>query len=59
MTTGKSIVSTIQTFVSKVISLLYNMLSSFVIVFLLRSKRLLISGLSLVQFSRSVVSDSL
>ena len=59
MTIGKSIVSTIQTFVSKVISLLYNMLSSFVIVFLPRSKRLLISGLSLVQFSRSVVSDSL
>ena len=35
----------IQTFVSKVVSLLFNMLSSFVIAFLLRSKCLLISWL--------------
>ena len=34
-----------QTFVSKVISLLFNMLSSLVIAFLPRSKRLLISWL--------------
>ena len=45
MTTGKTIVLTIQTFVSKVISLLFNTLSRFVIDFLLRSKRLLISWL--------------
>ena len=41
MTTGKTIALTIQTFVSKVMSLLLNMLSRFVIAFLLRSKRLL------------------
>ena len=45
MTTGKTIALTVQTFVSKVISLLFNMLSRFVIVFLPRSKRLLISQL--------------
>ena len=36
MTTGKTIVFTLQTFVSKVMSLLLNMLSRFVIAFLLR-----------------------
>ena len=45
ISTGKSIVLTIQTFVSKVISLLFNMLSRFVIAFLPRSKCLLISWL--------------
>ena len=45
MTTGKTIALTIQTFVSKVMSLLFNMLSRLVIAFLPRSKRLLISGL--------------
>ena len=45
MTTGKTIVFTIQTFVSKVMSLLFNMLSRFVIAYLPRSKRLLISWL--------------
>ena len=45
MTTGKSIVLTRQIFVGKVISLLFNMLSTFVISFLQRSKRLLISWL--------------
>ena len=45
MTTGKTIVLTIQTFVSKVMSLLFNMLFRFVISFLSRSKWLLISGL--------------
>ena len=45
MTTGKTIVLTIQTFVGKVMSLLLNMLSRFVIAFLPRSKRLLISWL--------------
>ena len=45
MTTGKTIALTRQTFVDKVMSLLYNMLSRLVIVFLPRSKRLLISWL--------------
>ena len=43
MTTGKTIVLTIQTFVSKVMFLLFNMLSRFVITFLPRNKHLLIS----------------
>ena len=41
-TTGKAITLTRWTFVGKVISLLLNMLSRFVIAFLPRSKRLLI-----------------
>ena len=45
MTTGKTIALTRQSFVGKVMSLLLNMLSGFVIVFLPRSKRLLISWL--------------
>ena len=45
MTTGKTIALTRQTFVGKVMSLLFNMLSRFVIAFLSRSKRLLISWL--------------
>ena len=45
MTTGKTIALTRQTFVDKVISLLFNMLSRLVITFLPRSKRLLISWL--------------
>ena len=40
---GKTIALTIQTFVSKVMSLLFNMLSRFVIAFLSRSKHLFIS----------------
>ena len=44
-TTGKTISLTRQTFVGKVVSLLFNMLSSFVIAFLPRSKYLLISWL--------------
>ena len=43
MTTGKPIAFTIVTFVSKVMSLLFNTLSRFVIVFVIRSKHLLIS----------------
>ena len=39
MTTGKTTALTIQTFVSKGISLLFNMLSRFVIAFPPRSKR--------------------
>ena len=43
MTTGKTIALTRWTFVGKVMSLLFNMLSSLVITFLRRSKHLLIS----------------
>ena len=43
MTTGKTVALTIQTFVGKVMSLLFNRLSRLVIAFLPRSKRLLIS----------------
>ena len=67
MTIGKTIALTIQTFVGKVISLLFNMLCRFVIAFLPWSKCLFISWLqsssavifSSVQFRRSVVSNSL
>ena len=45
MTTGKTIALTRQTFIDKVMSLLFNMLSSLVITFLPRSKCLLISWL--------------
>ena len=45
MTTGNTIALTRQTFVSKVMSLLFNMLSRLVITFLPRSKCLLISWL--------------
>ena len=47
MTTGKAITLTKQTFVGKVMSLLFNMLSRLVIAFLPRSKRHLISWLQL------------
>ena len=45
MTTGKTIALTRWTFVGKVMSLLFNMLSRLVITFLPRSKHLLISWL--------------
>ena len=45
MTTGKTIALTRQTFVGKVMSLIFNMLSRLVITFLPRSKHLLISWL--------------
>ena len=45
MTTGKTIALTRWTFVGKVMSLLFNMLSRLVTGFLPRSKHLLISGL--------------
>ena len=51
MTTGKTIALTRWTFVSRVMSLLFNMLSRSIIAFLPRSKRLLISWLQ----SRSAV----
>ena len=45
MTTGKTIALTRQTFVGKIMSLIFNMLSRLVIAFLPRSKHLLISRL--------------
>ena len=45
MTTGKTITLTIQTCVSKVMSLIFNTVFRFVVAFLPRSKRLLISWL--------------
>ena len=48
MTTGKTIALTRQTFVGKVMSLLFNMLSRFVIAFLSRSKHLLISPAAVI-----------
>ena len=55
MTTGKTIPLTRCTIVGKVLSLLFNMLSGFVIAFLLRSKCLLISWL---QSPPSVILES-
>ena len=54
MTTGKTIALTRQTFVDKLMSLLFNMLSRLVITFLPRSKRLLISWL---QSSSAVILE--
>ena len=54
MTTGKIIALTRWTFVGKVMSLLFNMLSKLVITFLPRSKRLLISWL---QSPSAICSD--
>ena len=54
MTTGKTIALTKQTFVGKVVSLLFNMLSRLVITFLPRSKCLLISWL---QSSSAVILE--
>ena len=48
MITGKIIILTIWTFVSKVMSLLFNMMSRFVIAFLLKTKHHLISWLQLL-----------
>ena len=45
MTTGETIALTRQTFVGKIMSLLFNMLSRLVVTFLSRSKRLFISWL--------------
>ena len=46
MTTGKTLALTIQTFVGKVMPLLFDMLSRFVIAFLPRSRCILIYGYS-------------
>ena len=55
MTTGKTIALTIRTFVGKVMSLPFNMLSRFVIAFLPRGKHLLISR---VQSLSTVILES-
>ena len=62
MTTGKTIALTGWTFVDKVMSLLFNMLSRLVITFLPRSKRLLISWLqspsAVILEPRKIKSDT-
>ena len=55
MTTGKTIALTGQTFVGKVMSLLFNMLSRLVITFLPRSKYLLISWLQSPFFGLTIL----
>ena len=70
MTTGKTIALTRQTFVGKIMSLLFNMLSRLVTVFLPQSKHLLISCLQspsavilepkkIKSFTVSIVSPSI
>ena len=56
MTTGKAIALTIETFVGKVISLLFNTLSRLVIAFLSRSKRLLISFILVLDMKTRAVT---
>ena len=62
MTTGKTIALTSWTFVGKVMSLLFNMLSRLVVTFLSRSKRLLISWLqspsAVILEPRKIKSDT-
>ena len=62
MTTGKAIALTRWTFVGKVVSLLFNMLSRLVITFLPRSKHLLISWLqspsAVILEPRKIKSDT-
>ena len=62
MTTGKTIALTRQTFVVKVMSLLFNMLSRFVITFLPRSKHLSILWLqspsAVILESKKIKSDT-
>ena len=63
MITGKTIALTRRTFVGKVISLLFNMLSKFVTAFLSRSKGLLISWLQspsvVILEPRKIKSDTI
>ena len=54
MTIGKTIALTRQTFVDKVMSLLFNMLSRLLITFLPRSKRLLILAINKIQLLLSI-----
>ena len=55
MTAGKTKAWTIQTFVSQIMSLLFNILSRFVIAFLTRSKHLLISS---PHYLASIITNS-
>ena len=59
MTTGKIIALTRQTFVGKVMSLLFNMLSRLVIAFLPRNKHLLISWLIMKRQKDRTLKDEL
>ena len=59
MTTGKTVALTRQTFVGKVMSLLFNMLSRLIIAFLPRSKRLLISWFSMKRQKDRTLKDEL
>ena len=62
MITGKIIALTIWTFVGKVMSLLFNMLSRLITAFLPRSKRLLISWLqspsAVILEPKKIMSDT-
>ena len=62
MTTGKTIALTRRTFVGKVMSLLFNMLSRLIIIFLPRSKSILISWLqspsAVILEPRKITSDT-
>ena len=62
MTTGKTIAVTRQTFVGKIMSLLFSMLSRLVLTFLPRSKLILISWLQspsvVILESRKIKSDT-
>ena len=57
MTTGKTVALTRWTFVGKVMSLLFNMLSRLVIAFLPRSKHLFISWQSWLQSPPTVILE--
>ena len=52
MTTGKTIAFTMWTFVTKVMPLLFNTLSRFVIAFVTRSKYLLLSWLQSLMYTK-------
>ena len=58
MTTGKDIALTRWTFVGKVMSLLFNVLSRLVITFLPRSKHLLISPPAVILEPKKIKSDT-
>ena len=62
MTTGKTTALTVLTFVGKIMSLLFNMLSKLVVAFLPRSKCLLISWLqkpsAVILEPRKIKSDT-
>ena len=59
MTTGKTIALSRQTFVGKVMSLLFNMLSRLLLTFLPRSKHLIIAWLQSPSESASVLDTEI